>query len=223
MMEFLKYGDAALLINLEQKIDETINDEVVALTSAIENAKIPGVNYCIPAYCSITVGYDPLQIKYDLLVGLIKSLISQKEKINEKKDHRKLLIPVCYDEPYALDFSELEDQLKIDREEIIKIHTNSIFRVYMLGFLPGFAYMGALPEKLICSRKNKPRLKVPARSVGLACQQTGIYPIDAPGGWQIIGQTPLNIFDPNKENPFFFQAGDVVQFYVVSKSEFENW
>ncbi len=222
MIEYLKYGDAALLINFEQKIDEAINDKVIAFTHAIKKAIIPGVLSCTPAYCSITVGYDALQINYELLVGLIKSLTQQMDELPIKKNQRKLLIPVCYEPPYSLDLDELEKQLNISREEIIKSHTSSIFRVYMLGFLPGFAYMGILPDKLNCQRKKKPRLKVPARSVGLAGKQTGIYPLDAPGGWQIIGQTPLDIFDPKKENPFLFEAGDLVQFYSISKNEYEK-
>ena len=222
MIEFNIYGDSAVLINFEQKIDKSVNDEVIMLTQAIENATVPGVLNCIPAYCSITVIYDPEQIKYDLLIGLIKTISQQKKDNHKQKKQRKLLIPVCYSPPYEMDMKELELLLGISQKEIVEQHTQTDFQVYMLGFLPGFAYMGSLPRQLICSRKKSPRLKVPAQSVGLAGQQTGIYPIEAPGGWQIIGRTPVPVFAPKNENPFLFKPGDLVQFYPISNVNFEK-
>ena len=221
-MQFHAYGDSALLINFDQKIDPEINLAVVALKDAIEKFTIPGVTFCIPAYCSLTVGYNPSVLHYDELCEQINALTSINMDDKKLQPGRTLKIPVCYEVPYALDFPDLIQQTGVSREEIIKIHTTTPFRVYMLGFLPGFAYMGRLPETLFCSRKKTPRLRVPAQSVGLAGYQTGIYPSEAPGGWQIIGRTPLKIFDGEKENPFLFQPGDQVVFEAISKEEFER-
>lgn len=219
-MTFRIYGDSAILINFEQKIEEAINEQVINLTRLIELAALPTVRYCIPAYCSLTVGYDALATDYDELVEQIKQLSKGLTEEQNPGSGRKLKIPVCYEKPYAMDFSELCEKSGLSQEEIVKLHTGLSFRVYMLGFLPGFVYMGKLPKELYCPRKSNPRLRVPANSVGVAGFQTGIYPSIAPGGWQIIGRTPLKIFDGTKKNPFLFQAGDQVQFSAISKSDF---
>ncbi len=218
-MDFIPYGDTAILINFEQEISPAINDKVLALHHAIEAAAIPAIQYCIPAYCSLTVCYNPQAINYEDLCPKIQNLAS---KIAHQTtiSNRKLLIPVCYEAPFSLDFSILLEQTKLSREAIIDLHCKTEFRVYMLGFLPGFAYMGKLPEALFCLRKENPRLRIPAGSVGLAGHQTGIYPIASPGGWQIIGQTPIPVFDANKEQAFLFQAGDCVRFEAISRANF---
>ena len=218
------YGDQALLINFEQKIDPTINAEVVRLKNAIDEANIDGLTFLIPAYCSLTIGYNPRIIDHDTLIQVIKQLITnsleKKEKARSKKIARKVRIPVCYEAPYALDIQSLSEEKGIVVDEIIELHTSQIYKVYMLGFLPGFVFMGKIPEALQCSRKVTPRLSVPASSVGIAGFQTGIYPTISPGGWQILGRTPLKIFSPEKENPFLFQAGDEVEFYAITTEEY---
>ena len=222
---FLPYGDRAILINFEQKIDPKINAQVHQLKAALEQAKIEGIDYLIPAYCSLTVGYQPAVLDYDILIEIIKSIKTQTADTTFE-NQRKLNIPVCYESPYALDIKDLAKNKGLSIDQIINLHTSSIFKVYMLGFLPGFVFMGKLPSRLECQRKPSPRLRVPPRSVGIAGLQTGIYPSETPGGWQIIGQTPLTIFDPKKANPFLFQAGDSVQFYAISEKEFlekKNW
>lgn len=222
MMEFKPFSDSAVLINFEQIIEKAINDEVVNISKNIEKTGIPGILYCIPAYCSITIGYDPSQIKYDLLVDLIKRAIEQKQGKKIATNSRRLLIPVCYEPPFALDIIDLEKQLAISQKEIIELHNSTVYQVYMLGFLPGFPYMGKLSNKLNCKRKEVPRKKVVAGSVGLAGRQTGVYPLDAPGGWQIIGRTPVPIFNQKNKSPFLFTAGDTVSFYPISIDEFES-
>lgn len=214
------YGDQALLVNFEQKIDAGINKQVIALKDALEREELAGILYTIPAYCSLTIAYDPNQTNYSKLSGEVERLIMSISEDSLTKPGRKLLIPVCYDKEFALDFGDLSEQTSLTREEIIEIHTKTEFRVYMLGFMPGFTYMGKLPEKLYCKRKKSPRLKVPTGSVGLAGFQTGIYPSELPGGWQIIGRTPLSLFDPNLADPFLFQAGDLVQFRKIGLDEY---
>ena len=233
MIQSIKiYGDQAVLINFEQQIDTTINAAVVALQKAIEQAKIDGVSYMIPAYCSLTIGYNPIVIEYGILQEVIKQIgatLFESETNNaqgtfqkspNKKSSRQLKIPVCYEAPYALDLEALSKEKGLTKEKIIALHTSQTYKVYLLGFLPGFVFMGKIVPELECNRKVTPRLRVPASSVGIAGFQTGIYPTVSPGGWQILGQTPLKIFDPHKENPFLFQAGDEVSFYAITKEAF---
>jgi len=219
-MKFIRYSDSAILIQFEQTIAPHINEKVIVLTHAIEAASIEAIQYCIPAYCSLTVGYDSLAIDYTSLCKKIKQLTLKNANHKTDSSGRTLTIPVCYEEPFALDFNILTEQTQLSREAIIELHTSTSFQVYMLGFIPGFAYMGKLPESLFCTRKNNPRLRVPAGSVGLAGYQTGIYPISSPGGWQIIGKTPIAIFEPKKEEPFLFKAGDTIQFESISSATF---
>jgi inhibitor of KinA len=222
MMNIHPYGDCALLINFEQRIAPEINARVIDLNEAIDSAGLPGITFCIPAYCSLTVGYDPMVVRFETLREQITVLAQGGAIGTEYRSSRQLKIPVCYEQPYALDFTDVSRQNGLSREEIIALHTATKFRVYMLGFLPGFAYMGRLPEALFCSRKTTPRLRVPAQSVGLAGFQTGIYPTEAPGGWQIIGRTPLKVFDGAQEDPFLFRPGDEVVFEAISAAEFER-
>lgn len=210
------YGDRALLVQWQQIIDPGINAEVVQLSQAISKAAMGGVQYCIPAYCSLTVGFDPKLVKYEELCDQIRSLQPQRgtERPQEAVS-RQITIPVCYDDDFAPDLEWLSQYFGLEKEQIIQLHTHSVFRVYMLGFMPGFPYMGSLPKALETPRKDSPRLRVPAGSVGLAGLQTGIYPIESPGGWQIIGRTPIKIFDPEREQPFYLQAGDEVRFEAI--------
>ena len=220
-MIFKPYGDSALLINFDQKIDPLVNAKVTSLDKAIKAARLPSIHFTIPAYCSLTIGYDKEAINYETLCLFLTNLQDQ-VTTNKQSGNRKLIIPVCYDAEYGLDLEALAKEKQLATEEIIAIHTHTTFQVYMLGFLPGFAYMGKLPDTLVCDRKQSPRVRIPALSVGLAGQQTGIYPQEAPGGWQIIGQTPIPIFRPLEDQPFLFQAGDQVQFKTIDKHTFLN-
>lgn len=220
-MNVIPYGDSALLLNFEQNIDEKINQEVIAWEKCFREFA-EGIQFIIPAYCSLTVGFDTTQTSFEELKDWIlhqESLISLKQ---ENTASSIKYIPVCYEEIFALDKEEVQKQTNLSWESIIQLHTNRVYRVFMLGFLPGFPYLGKVPEKLYVHRKRIPSLQIPARSVGLAGFQTGIYPSEAPGGWQIIGRTPISIFNPAQENPFLLQAGEQIQFYVISKSKFEK-
>ncbi len=220
MKEIKTYGDRALLINFDQRIDPEINQAVIQLSQAIEAAKWVGVQYLIPAYCSLTLAYDPSLTNYQALKTAIETLHHSSTEPSET-GHRKIVIPVCYENHFAWDLADIAKATQLSPEEIIRLHTSTTFRVYMLGFLPGFVYMGRLPETLKCKRKTTPRLKVPAQAVALAGFQTGIYPSEAPGGWQIIGKTPVRVFDPRLEDPFLFRPGDRVSFRSISRKEFE--
>ena len=217
---FHKFGEQAILINFKQEIDEAVNQQVLRLNAAIQSAALTAIRFTIPAYCSLTVGYDPTLLAYETLCHLIADLATDRKNTSIESPTRQLLIPVCYDQEFALDLTYLAKEKGMTEEEVIQCHSQQTYKVYMLGFLPGFTFMGKVPAAIAHKRKSEPRLKVPASSVGIAGEQTGIYPAEVPGGWQIIGRTPLPIFDPTKEQPFLFQAGDQVQFYTISKKEF---
>ena len=215
------YGDRALLVNFEQKIDAEVNEEVIALNEWILAERIQGLTYTVPAYCSLTLAYDPFVLEREVLTEKI-SAFSQSQKEEKEREKRLLRIPVCYEESFAPDKEEVLGQTGLSWEEVLNLHTQTRFRVFMLGFLPGFTYMGKLPQALFCQRRKEPRLQVPKSSVGLAGFQTGIYPSVAPGGWQLIGKTPLEIFDPGRQDPFLFKAGDELHFYQIDLADFES-
>ena len=221
-MKILPFGSTALLVNFEQKIDPLINAQVLALQKVLEESSPPGLSHCIPAYCSLTIVYDPAHQSFEKLKERVLQLSKTLPVESFSSGRRQLNIPVCYEEDYALDLEEVSQQTGLSISEIIHHHSSIPFQVYMLGFLPGFAYLGKLPEMLSCTRKASPRLRVPARSVGLAGLQTGIYPSEGPGGWQIIGQTPVNVFSEQEAQPFLFQAGDQVYFHPISTSVFHD-
>jgi KipI family sensor histidine kinase inhibitor len=221
-MNYLLYGDSAMLINFEQKIDELINQKVMALHQALSVSGIEGVTFLIPAYCSLTVGFDNAVTSFEELKSTIDSFANEEMNHLSSTSSRLVHIPVCYESPFKLDMLEVMEHTQLSRQSIISLHTSITFRVYMLGFVAGFAYMGTLPEVLKCPRKEVPRLKVPEGSVGLAGLQTGIYPTEAPGGWQIIGKTPLKMFDHDQPSPSLLQPGDQVQFKAINKQEFHE-
>ena len=222
-------GDAALVIDFGNFIDEPINKLVHSVFYQLQKDPIPGVIESVPAYSSLTVYYDVLSIRkkingektaFEWISEKVKEYLSGK-RIKVEDTGTFIRIPVCYEKEYGtdLDFIALLNQITID--EIIHLHTSALYRVYMLGFLPGFAYMGLVDEKIAAPRKQFPA-PVEAGSIGIAGRQTGIYPLRSPGGWQIVGRTPLNLFDKEKEDPTLFKSGDTIQFYSITKDEFEN-
>ena len=221
-MTIKAFGDCALLIELEQKIDIAIHEKIIYLNNAIKLGRISGIMYTIPAYCSLTIGYDPMKITFSKLKERILEIAQKGAETNVDYEYKKWKIPVCYEAAFAPDLSELSKQTQLSKEEIIQLHATTNFRVFMLGFIPGFAYMGKLPEALFCHRRESPRKKVAACSVGLAGHQTGIYPSEAPGGWQIIGRTPIKPFDGHRERPFLFKAGDEVNFFSISSKDYQS-
>jgi inhibitor of KinA len=223
-------GDSAITVDFGNCINETVNDEVIARFSQIQNNPLPGMIEAVPAYSSLTVYYNVLRLKkktlaeqtvYDYMKQQLDHLLMHPvERINKEK--RLLRIPVCYDTEFAMDIKQIAAVKNITPDEIINRHTSKAYRVYMLGFLPGFSYMGEVDEKIAMPRKPQP-VNIVAGSVGIAGRQTGIYPLASPGGWQIIGRTPLKMFDGNNNEPTILKAGDIVQFYSISRDEFENY
>ena len=221
-MEIVPLGDRAVLVNFEQKISPVVNEKVVRLQKVLEMSFAPEIEFMIPAFCSLTIGYSRSKTTFLKLKEKIIKL--KEEEVDLKKEDPVLhKIPVCYNASYSIDIQDVIGQTNLSKNAIIELHTNQVFQVYMMGFLPGFAYLGSLPKQLFTKRKAIPRKRVENGSVGLAGFQTGIYPLESPGGWQIIGRTPVNVFDLKKEDPFFFKTNDRVQFFSISKEEFENY
>lgn len=222
-------GDNAITITFGQTIDEKVNAHVHALCNYLHAQNIIGVKDIIPAYASLTVVYD-LWTMYKQLENIDahtymqQLLMDANAAIQNKKEAigRSLQIPVCYDQALDNDLAEMATANKISIAEIIDLHAAKTYRVYMLGFLPGFAYMGTVNERIAIPRKSIPRNKVPAGSVGIAGLQTGIYPLASPGGWNIVGRTPLRLFDVGKNDPCLFQPNDEVKFVSISLEEFHQ-
>lgn len=222
-------GDAALIIDFGNTIDEKINHIVYTLFFHLNKNPIEGVTELIPGYCSLTLCYDvntvlksysPNSAVFEWLGNKVKDAISAIPALVEIEPSL-IKVPVCYDKIFGTDLDHIAERNQISVEEIIQIHTSSVYHIYMLGFLPGFAYMGKVDERIATPRKKTP-VNVEEGCVGIAGFQTGIYPLTSPGGWQIIGKCPLKIFSKEKNGTTLFKAGDRVQFYSISKDEFED-
>jgi inhibitor of KinA len=222
-------GDAALTIDFGNIINTEINDRVISLFKNLQRHPLEGMTEAVPSYSSLTIYYDTIAIRektpkdktvFEWMKNQAQQFL-QKETGVYPKENRVIKIPVCYEKEFAPDLEAVSSQLNISADEIINIHLSKTYRVYMLGFLPGFAYMGEVDDRIILPRKPQP-VPVVAGSVGITGKQTGIYPLISPGGWQIIGRTPEKLFDKEKAEPVLLRSGDNVQFYSISKDEFEN-
>ena len=202
-------GDSAILVQLGDEIDPILNQRVHALDAFLQN--IPGIVETVPAYCTVLVHYDPLGITYNQIKNLIEENISLLD-VSTHRSSRRLEIPVFYGNASGPDLETAATTLALSPSELIRLHSEREYAVYMMGFTPGFPYMGILDERLTLPRMFTPRTRVPAGSVAIAGSQTGIYPVDSPGGWHILGYTPLKLFNPMSESPFLFSPGDVVKF-----------
>ena len=230
-LTFSPLGDAAILISFGNKIDETLNSKVLHLFFKLKAQALPVVKDMVPGYSTLVIFYDLLILEnkktvnksyFEIFTDQIKTLLVEDIKIYSLPS-RKIRIPVCYAQKYALDIQEIADAKKIPVAEIIRMHTARSYRVYMTGFLPGFPYMGEVDESIAMQRKTQPRLLVEAGSVGIAGRQTGIYPLDSPGGWQIIGKTPLQLFNKDWADPVALHPGDQIEFYSIPEDEFTNY
>lgn len=213
-------GDSAIGIFFEEKIDEKINSIVITLSKEIENSKIPGVIEVVPTYRTVCIYYDPLLSDYNKIVTAIEELIRKSISSSKKIEGRLIKIPTAYGGEFGPDLKFVAEYHGLKEDDVIDIHSKPTYRVYMLGFTPGFAYLGGLDERIATPRLKTPRKKVPAGSVGIAGKQTGIYPIESPGGWRLIGRTPLRLFDYKKDPPTLLLPGDRVKFVPIDEKEF---
>ncbi|UYQ95319.1 5-oxoprolinase subunit PxpB [Chitinophaga horti] len=226
--DIIQQGENALLLNWSQQIDPVVNHQVMSAFRRITQLQLPWVRDLIPAYASLTVVYDALYIYAKINKDVADWVSLQVRDLldditaTEVTAGRDISIPVCYDPSLGLDVEALAAQKNLSLEQLIALHTGRTYRVYMLGFLPGFPYMGTVDERLIAPRLSKPRPLVPAGSVGIAGAQTGVYPLASPGGWNIIGQTPLRMFDPERTPAAWCQPGDQVTFEPISIEQFHQ-
>lgn len=217
--KILTAGDSALLIEFEQKIAPEINAQITAFVHLLKGQHIEGVTDLIPAFASLLINYDPRVIGYKDLKARIEELLKI-EVSEEAGDARVFEIPVCYGGEYGPDIANIAENAGISEQEVIDIHCSKDYLIYMLGFLPGFVYLGGLDERIHTPRLANPRISIPAGSVGIAASQTGIYPLNSPGGWQLLGMTPVKTYDPERETPILVEAGDYIRFVPVTEEEF---
>lgn len=214
-------GDTSINVVFENVVSEKISNQVLSIAKLVERQHINGLVDIIPAYREVTFVFDPLVIDIASFKQFLEKQLNKMDGEIVDKNGRHYDIPVLYNDEVGLDLLEVAKYHGLSIEEVIHLHTAQAYRIYMLGFLPGFAYLGGLDAKLHTPRKNTPRLRIPAGSIAIGGEQTGYYPVDSPGGWQIIGQTPLVMFDSNRPE-IKLHAGDRMKFYAIDKLEFQK-
>jgi inhibitor of KinA len=220
-------NESAALVSFGNIIDESVNRLVMALHQRVSIKPFQGFIESVPAYSSLAIFYNPIEIqdkdKHKTAFDFVKEhleIMLKIDSIHEVSNETEIVeLPVLYD---GEDLDFISEQHQITNQEIIVIHTSKTYRVFMIGFLPGFPYMGTVEERIATSRKNSPRISVPPGSIGIAGFQTGIYPQSSPGGWQLIGRTPIRIFNKQRTQPCLLRPGDSVRFYSIDKYEFER-
>ena len=217
---YMPFGDNGLLIEFGNVISLEVNRRVIALNETIKCAKIQGVEELVPTYRSLLVRYNASKTSYEQLAFSIKDIEKTMEERKKEKVGRKTIIPVVYGGEYGPDLADVARFHGLTEGQVVKIHSGREYRVYMVGFVAGFPYLGEVADEIATPRLETPRLKVPAGSVGIAEKQTGVYPCEAPGGWRIIGRTPSRLFNPSRQPPALLQLGDIVKFKPISEKEF---
>lgn len=218
---YLAAGDHALIIELGNEIRPEINQRIQGLMVALEEQDLWGVREYIPTYRSLMIVYDPMKLLFKELVENVQQIEMQLE-LTALPKAKIIEVPVVYGGDFGPDISYVAQYHNVSENDVISLHTARDYLVYMLGFTPGFCYLGGLAEELETPRLTTPRTRIPAGSVGIAGKQTGIYPIDSPGGWQLIGRTPLRVFDPHREPAVLISAGDYVRFVQIDEGEFQR-
>ena len=220
-MRILTVGDCAVSVEFGQEISLEINHKVMALKMVLEREPIRGIVELIPTYCSLLIQYDPMELRYGQLRDRLEALVTQLDEV-EMPPKQVVEIPVAYGGEYGPDLGEVARAHNISEEDVIKLHSEPEYPIYMLGFVAGFPYLGGMNKAIATPRKKSPRLKIEAGSVGIAGEQTGIYSVESPGGWQIIGRTPLKLYDVNRNEPVLLKAGQYIKFKPITKEEFRT-
>lgn len=229
-LRFLQISENAISIEWGGGIREETLQQITNINKCIRANPFSGWLSNIPAYTTLTVYFDWVVLMQDdslsgttaleKVAGYLKAC-TKAFTIEPDKEQPITYIPVCYEDLFGLDMEDLSSFYQLEKAAIVQLHCSPVYTVFMIGFVPGFPYLGGLPEKLTAPRKQQPRAAIPAGSVGIAGQQTGIYPLETPGGWQIIGRTPLRLFDVNRPQPSLLKAGDHIKFTPISFAEFE--
>lgn len=234
-MEIIPLGDCAALIRVAENFETAPDDalqQVMAAQRRLASARIPGVVELAPAYTTVAVFYDPVKAVaagapsenlFAWLEKQIREVMSRTESGGAQSiEVSEIEMPVCYDSEFAFDLDEVAQRAGLRPDEVIDLHSGAEYRVHCVGFIGGFPFLGGLPGKIATPRRESPRKEIPAGSVGIGGKQTGIYPIKSPGGWNIIGRTPLRLFDPQRNPPGLLRAGGRVRFRRVSREEFDR-
>ncbi len=214
-------GDAALIAEFDERIDPELNARVVALSTALSTGRIPGVRDVVPTYRSVAVYFEPLATDVERLSQTIRELARADGPLSAECGF-PVEIPVCYGDELGPDLDDVARYAGLAPDEVVTRHTARGYRAYMVGFLPGFAYLGVVDTRIAAPRRSTPRTTVAAGSVGIAGPQTGVYSRQSPGGWNIIGRTPLAMFDPSRIRPSLVEAGDAVRFRSIERAEFDR-
>ncbi len=217
---FLPQGDAALVVEFGAAIDAATNARVLALAEVLTRAPVAGVVATVPTFRSLLLQYDPLVRDFADLVAEMRALLAALP--DHAPPSRSVSLPVCYAAELAPDLADIAARLGLSAAAAAGLHAAAEYRVYMLGFLPGFAYMGGLPERLRLPRRATPRVRVPPRSVAIAMEMTAIYPLESPGGWHLIGAAPVRLFDLAADPPTLLRPGDLVRFRAVGRTEYDD-
>jgi KipI family sensor histidine kinase inhibitor len=214
-------GDATLILELDDRMDAAVNARAVAIAHLIADARVAGVRDVVPTIRSVAIHFDPVRTDRAGLASRIREAASQASAVAAAPG-RRIRVPVCYDDEFGPDLGQIAADAGLTRAEAVRVHTSRTYRVFMLGFLPGFAYLGVVDDRIAARRLATPRARVEAGSVGIAGRQTGVYPSAAPGGWRIIGRTPARPFDATRAEPFLFAPGDAVEFHAIDASAYER-
>lgn len=219
--EIKQAGDSSLLVQFRDEISPEINAAVRRLDYAFNKMNIPGIIETVPAYCSLLIIFDPLALDIEVLRQTIVD-IGKSFNFSALPQPIVTTIPVCYGGSFGPDLDFVCQYTHLTKEEVIALHSERNYLIYMLGFLPGFPYLGGIDKRLTVPRLDTPRISVHSGSVGIANNQTGIYPVESPGGWRIIGRTPLNVYDPFRKPPVLFDAGNYLRFKPINAQEYES-
>jgi inhibitor of KinA len=224
-MHISPLGDSALLVRLGDGIDEATHRKVMAACARLEEARVPAMREYVPAFATVAVFYDPAALggegAFERVATAVREALAELPE-EPRAAGRVVEIPVAYGGEMGPDLEEVARLSGLDPKEVVSIHAGGDYRVYMVGFSPGFGYLGGLDERIAVARRATPRPRVPASSVGIGGRQTGVYPIASPGGWQLIGRTPLRLFTPEADPPPLLRVGDRVRFRTVSPGEFRE-
>ncbi|PIQ20657.1 MAG: kinase inhibitor [Cytophagales bacterium CG18_big_fil_WC_8_21_14_2_50_42_9] len=228
-VNFYPLGDAAIVLEFGDHIDRLTHGYIQAFTAYLDQHLFPGLVEYVPAFTTLTIYYDPWVVGQQGLVNPYATVAARLQemllhvKTNPEKPAVKVIeIPVHYGGKYGADLEYVANSHGLKPKEVIKLHTQTTYLVYMMGFAPGFPYLGGMAPEIATPRKEKPRARVPAGSVGIAGKQTGVYPIQSPGGWQLIGRTPLLLFSPHRDKPSLLEAGDSIRFVPISEKQFDK-
>lgn len=221
-MRIVFAGDSALLVELPPAIDPATSGRVITLAHELQSRHGAIIRDAVVGYCTLTVYFDPLKVDAAWLESVIRNAADEIGETPES-DGALVDVPVCYGGELGPDLPMVAEHAQCSEEEAVALHSAAVYRVYVVGFIPGFPYMARVDPRLALPRRSSPRPNVPAGSVAIAAGQTGIYPAETPGGWHLIGRTPVKPYDPARAQPFLLRAGDRVRFYPIDRDAFDQW